>query len=477
MLDNARSRRVEDIPLDDPEDISFERVAPIAEKEAGEGDDESGLEGGGSSPADDDDPSPSSGAGNPGGATFGGSEGGADDGIDPDASAREHEEKYEEERKRREEAEARRRERDERARRAKQNNEFELLTIFDFLDQPTPTPLVAGVLPASGEVHVIFGESNAYKSFLAIDLFCSIATNTPWHGYAVDPGPVLYVVTEGANAATRKRVRGWFEHHGIPKEQWTCVRFLKVAIPLNNPDQVQKLIRTLKGQLKRVKLVVFDLLNGSMEGSDADGEVANAWVKGTQELSQATPVTQLHVTHSGFSAAGRSRGHSHLWGSFSTRLKAEGNTDARTAVLSVERHKDEDAAGLVWSFQLDKVPVGNGPEDTLVPCMIIADTAKSAVKSKAGRPRDEKRPRTAKHFLQALDLEAEYVTAGSGFDGARVFKVPRNKIRERMKDRGWLDTDDNGNLTNTGRSDFNRARNDCEARGAITEEKGFVWRL
>jgi AAA domain len=354
-------------------------------------------------------------------------------------------------------------------------DEFQLLTIFDFLDVAAPVPLITGVLPASGEVSVLSGESNAFKSFLALDMLSCIAHGVTWHGHAVDPGPVVYVVTEGANSAVRKRYRGWLEDHGIPREDWGKVKIIKVPIPLNQPAAVQKLILTLKRRLAGVKLIVFDLLNGSMEGSDAEGEVANAWVRGTQALSLATTATQLHVTHSGFSDAKRSRGHSHLWGSFSSRLKAEGNQENRTAHLSVERHKDEDSSGAARSFTLEQIAVGDDPETTLVPRMVEGKPAK---KKPTGRPRDEKRTRTAKYFLEALTLEAEgfFAEPATGFNGRPVIKVHRDKIRDRMKRRGWLDID-NGQISATGRSDFKRARDDNEVDGLITEQDDMIWRI
>jgi RecA-family ATPase len=178
------------------------------------------------------------------------------------------------------------------------HKKFKLLTIFDFLDQPELKPLVEDVLPAPGEVHLLFGESNAYKSFLALDLLCSVAHNIPWHGRTVDPGPVIYVVTEGVGAAARQRLRAWLEQHEIPREQWGIVRIIDVPVPLNVVAIVDQLICTIHEDLPSAKLVVFDLLAGSMEGSDGDGDIAGQWVKGTHRLSQATSITQLHVTHS-----------------------------------------------------------------------------------------------------------------------------------------------------------------------------------
>jgi hypothetical protein len=353
--------------------------------------------------------------------------------------------------------------------------QYKVLTIHDFLNRPPNVPLVENLLPASGDVSCLFGESNSYKSFIGIDLMCSVAHNIPFHGLKVDPGPVLFVVTEGAYAAVTKRYRGWLEHHNIPMNQWDRVKIINESTPLNRPEHVLALIETVKNQVTGAKLAVFDLLQGSMEGSDGDGDVANAWVRGTQALSLATGITQLHITHSGYSAPGRGRGHTHLWGSFSTRLKAEGNTVTRTAKLVVERHKDIDSANIEWNFTLEQIPVGDGHETTLVPRLTA--TSAEAKTTKRGRPRNEKRNATVSHFLTAYDLEAEDGQPSIGFNNAPVVKVHIDKIRDRMKTRGWLEKDDKGHISDNGRKIFRNARDDAEADGKITEENDLVWRI
>jgi hypothetical protein len=267
--------------------------------------------------------------------------------------------------------------------------ELRLLTIHDFLNRPVSRPLIDKLLPASGQVNVLFGESNTFKSFLAIDMLSSVAHNISWHGQAVDPGPVLYVVTEGVQAAVTKRYRGWLEAHNIPETEWAKVKILDTPVALNHDEIVDKLIRTLNNQLAGVKLIVFDLQQGSMDGADGDADVAGPWVKGTQKLSAVTLATQLHITHTGWADTKRARGHTHLWGSFSTRLQAEGDADAKTDTLSVQRHKDEDSAGLIWNFNLDSILVAGGPATTLLP-RLTGKPAGAETKTKGGRPRGDK---------------------------------------------------------------------------------------
>jgi hypothetical protein len=57
-------------------------------------------------------------------------------------------------------------------------------------------------------------------------------------------------------------------------------------------------------------------------------------------------------------------------------------------------------------------------------------------------------------------------------------KVPVDKIRDELKDRGLLETDEKGNLTATARSHFQRAKTGLVKTkgGKLVEEKGLIWR-
>src|SRR5947209_2819298 len=61
--------------------------------------------------------------------------------------------------------------------------------------QPLPW-LIEGLLPASS-LAVLAGGSGVGKSFIALDIACSIASGIDWHGRSVMQGDVVYVAGEG----------------------------------------------------------------------------------------------------------------------------------------------------------------------------------------------------------------------------------------------------------------------------------------
>lgn len=72
-----------------------------------------------------------------------------------------------------------------------------------------------------------YGAPYSYKSFMAMDIACSVATGRNWCGRAVKRGPVLYVSAEGGEGNDVARV-GWQKDRGIKAEY---LRVLK-----SNPD-------------------------------------------------------------------------------------------------------------------------------------------------------------------------------------------------------------------------------------------------
>jgi RecA-family ATPase len=191
----------------------------------------------------------------------------------------------------------------------------------------------------------MFGRSNSFKSFLAIDLGLSVASGQPWHGHAVVQGDVLFVATEGANGVGRRRIPAWFDQQKIPHVDRRAFLFPK-EVRLDVPDEVSALIGAMQAA-GRFQMVILDIFGGTMAGSEIEDKTARAWVHGVQRIIRETGASIFTVAHTGWQDDTRARMHTHFWGSFDTRLKVEGNKDALTAMLTVDRHKDADSSGVL----------------------------------------------------------------------------------------------------------------------------------
>ncbi|WP_146172501.1 AAA family ATPase [Mesorhizobium helmanticense] len=239
------------------------------------------------------------------------------------------------------------------------NTPIQLLSYTDMRDLPEPEWLVQGLIQKQSTA-VMFGRSNAFKSFIAIDIGLSVDTGQDWHGHTVSTGGVLFVATEGANGVGRLRIPGWYDHHRIDEGDRRAFLYPK-EIRLDVTDDITALINAMniRGYFG---LVVIDIFGGSMAGSEIEDKTARAWVHGVQRILRETGASILTVAHTGWADDSRARMHTHFWGSFDTRLKVEGDKEAMTATLTVERHKDADSTGS-WGFRM--VQAG----DSLVPEM------------------------------------------------------------------------------------------------------------
>jgi hypothetical protein len=75
------------------------------------------------------------------------------------------------------------------------------------------------------------------------------------------------------------------------------------------------------------------------------------------------------------------------------------------------------------------------------------------------------------------DYLADGVTKDLGLDGrSTVRKVPVAKIRDTVKDHGYLETDENGVIGRVSRVHFSRAKSALLKRGNFIERKGLFWR-
>lgn len=226
-----------------------------------------------------------------------------------------------------------------------------ILSYAEMAAMPEPEWLVEGLIQKRS-TGLMFGKSNSFKSFLAIDIGLSVATGHDWHGNAVFKGKVLFVATEGANGVGRQRVPAWLDHYGIGERDRQGVHLYPQEICLDRTDDVSGLIASVSS-LGLFALVVVDIFGGSMAGSEIEDKTARAWVHGVQRILRETGAAVLVVAHTGWQDDTRARMHTHFWGSFDSRMRVEGDKDALTSSLTIERHKDADSSGS-WGFRLEK---------------------------------------------------------------------------------------------------------------------------
>lgn len=329
-----------------------------------------------------------------------------------------------------------------------------LLSYDEMINMPSPEWLIDEVIQQRSAV-LMFGTSNSFKSFLAIDLALAVAANTSWHGNSVVQGKVLIVATEGANAVGRLRIPSRFDHYSVPDNARANVFLYPAEICLDIYEDVSELIDTMK-QEGPFKLLVLDIFGGCMSGSEIDDKTARAWVHGVQRIIRETGATILAVAHTGWNNQDRARMHTHFWGSFDTRLLVEGDKGKMTAVITVERHKDADSSG-TWGFRLEK------SGSSLVPVLDESVQVSSSRKLTG-------QAQTALNALDDALKEHGERRQGENWPACKVVSVECWKaycIRHSLSD---------SDSPESQRKAFNRAKSSLQNQGYIYVFDGYVWR-
>lgn len=354
---------------------------------------------------------------------------------------------------------------------------LKFLSYDDMLALPDPQWLIEGVIMEETSA-LLFGKSNSFKSFLAIDMACSVATGDyggGWHGQKIIDGwPVLYVATEGALGVAKQRIPGWMEARGIPANMRGSITLYPQEIALDDDKAVDALIRSCaiwtdtdgsenwSNPAFAFKMIVIDIFGASMMGPETSDETARAWVRNINRIMRTIKCAVLTVAHTGWADETRARMHTHFWGSFDTRLKAEGDKESLTTVLTVDRHKDADSTG-EWGFRLDKVQTPTGGT-TLVP-RLCDEVEKGQKRRVSGKPA------VALQALSEALIEGGKSIAGPNYPSCPVVGIDAWRA---MCDRHGLTDSDNAE---TVRRTFNRAKDALITKGLVKQFDNHVWKV
>ena len=300
----------------------------------------------------------------------------------------------------------------------------------DSLEMSPPRWLVRGLLEQDC-LGTLFGESESYKSFVAVDLACSIATGTPFHGREVEGGAVVYVAGEGHNGLAR-RLKAWETHHGVPLGG-APLYVTSVAVPLNAKEALGELIAAVQSVAEEAgtpALVVVDTLARNFEGDENSGLDMGAYVRGTDTLREAFGCTVLTVHHSGLSDKDRSRGHSSFRGALDAAFLVERHPGAMTAVLTCKKMKDAPHPEPV-AFSATEVFLGEDAEGAGITSLALDECECTP---RADRQRLTASERMALQAYTAAAEECGQLDAGGNFCGLDVEQWRAVFYRESTQD-------------------------------------------
>ncbi|MBE4326642.1 AAA family ATPase [Vibrio parahaemolyticus] len=121
----------------------------------------------------------------------------------------------------------------------------------------------------SNQIGYMYGESESFKSFTAIDMCGAIATGSPWVGHDVEKqGLVLYIASEGERQIKR-RFRAWEIQHNTALGDNLAV--LSGVLPLNTEAGLKQVTKYVDENLpSKPVMIVIDTVGGHISGSVND---------------------------------------------------------------------------------------------------------------------------------------------------------------------------------------------------------------
>lgn len=257
------------------------------------------------------------------------------------------------------------------------------MRVADLLAEKLPEDQVAGLLPRKA-VAVLFGDAQAGKTFLALELAACIALGREFAGMKVKQGAVLYIIAEGFGGFA-KRLRALVSKH--PDLPSAPLRVILQAVNLREwKEDLLIRARDVEEDAGPLGLVVIDTLSQTLWGDENSGQDMAEYIGAAGLLADLLGCPVLILHHKGKDDARGMRGSSALRGNVDVAINlkadADGNRVATTNPAAGGKSRDDEPVNL--GFRLRAVPVGRNAEGLEVSSCVVehqsADLANTARK-------------------------------------------------------------------------------------------------
>lgn len=238
---------------------------------------------------------------------------------------------------------------------------------LELLKRPPVHWSVRRLLPKAS-IAILAGDTQAGKSFLAIDLALRMLCGRNYLGHPTKPGSVVYLCGEGQDGFAA-RLRAWQQQNSAHPDE-AAGRYLEVS------DVIPRLGKAHMGKLRNLiaafakqhghapALVVVDTLSQGLEGDENDAEVTAPVLRGLAKIRQRFGCSFLIVHHVVKGPKlGRDEWHSITLNDVRGSGAITRNADT---VLGVHRARDGQAWELVVLKQKDGAKVAPIRFDRLV---------------------------------------------------------------------------------------------------------------
>lgn len=206
-------------------------------------------------------------------------------------------------------------------------------------------------------IAVMYGAPGKGKSFLALDVSCCIASNTPFHGHQVKAGAVFYIAGEGHNGLAR-RLRAWAEHRQqeMPELLFMSEAAAELSSSASAASVAQAVQQLADATGEAPVLIVVDTLARNFGGDENSATDMGQFVRNADALRRRWSATVLIVHHSGKDGDRGARGSSALKGAADAEYEVSRNEDDKLVRLTPRKMKDAEEPEPL-AFELVTVPI------------------------------------------------------------------------------------------------------------------------
>ena len=232
------------------------------------------------------------------------------------------------------------------------------ISVGDLLTQPDKDNWLIKNYLELDSTTLLYGASGTGKSFVSVDMACSIATGTSWQGQDTEEGAVFYIAGEG-HSGFKKRFRAWQQENNVTLKDKPL--FLsQTTIGLPDDENLQNLIDDIDLLVESTghhpKLIILDTLARCLIGDENFAKDIGGFVQALDTIRQKYGCCVLTVHHTGHTEASRARGSSALKAAMDTELSLKAIQE--TIELSVTKQKNHESADSLH-FKLLQVDFGN----------------------------------------------------------------------------------------------------------------------
>lgn len=229
---------------------------------------------------------------------------------------------------------------------------FSFVGLGEFLQRKPMDWIIKGILPRAA-LAVLYGESGAGKTFMALDQAMAIARGIEWRGLRVAQGAVAYVAAEGAGGF-RDRVDAYCRNAGIDPATLPMHVLADAPNLMAKPDVI-----ALGKQLKKLgplAVIYMDTYARVMgDGNENEAKDTNQVIAQCALLHRLTGAIVVLIHHSGKDATKGARGSGALRAAADVEMAVTRTTKYRA--MTISKMKDgEDGKDL--RFRLNTVVIG-----------------------------------------------------------------------------------------------------------------------